>query len=201
MQLCLGRAYRDAEHVARLFVAVAVNGVQHEYVPRALGKPVYGVGQVTQIAAVADRCRRGGHLGRDLDAVLFALRLADPAQYGVHRDAVHPGAERAVAAKPAELFPGLDEGFLRTVLGLADVARHAQAKAVDAVDVRPVKRLESPGVTRGRAGDECCLIPHRCRCPGNHACHIVAGFHRQKRGHPPNLPNFCNLDARGGAVV
>ena len=123
-------------------MAVAVHGVQHENMSRALGKPVDRLRQVPEVAAVAGREWRRRGVRDGLDAILLALRLPDPSQYRVDGDAVQPGREGALATELADLVPGLDESFLRTVFRLADISGHPQAKAVNLVDVEAVQGLK-----------------------------------------------------------
>ena len=199
MQLRLARAHGDAEHVARLLVAVSKDGAEHEHVPRALGEPVDGGRQVAKVRAVDRQDRRLRCVRNDLQAVLLAFRLAHPSQYRVHADAMHPGTERAVAAKFPDLVPGLDERLLGAVFGFADIARHPQAKRVDPVDVQAIQRLECPRIAVLRAGDERRFVGHfRVE---DHLPTIVAGLHRQKCIHPPKLPGSCLFDVRSAHRV
>jgi hypothetical protein len=131
----------------------------------------------------------------------FAFRLAHPAEYRVHRDPVQPGRKLALAAKPDQLAPGLYERFLRAVLGLADIAGHPQAQAVNLAHVQSVKGFESACVLAPRPLDEASLFGGRCRLYGLHTPTIVAGPHGQKRFQVPFLPFSCLLDALPPCLV
>ena len=73
---------------------------------------------------------------------------------GVHGDPVHPGIKRAVAAKPVEFAPGLNERLLRAILGLASFAGHTKTQSVDTVYMSSIELFERLRIRLLRAGDQ-----------------------------------------------
>ena len=188
MQLRLAGPRCDAEHPGGLVMAVAIHCIENENVPCSFRQPVDRLRQVPQFATVAGVYPDRLHIGDSLDPVSLALRLTDPAEYRVDRDAVQPGCKRAVTAKLIQLVPRLDKRFLRSVLGFADVSRHPQTKSVDFVHMQPIKGLKCP-----RIRSLCLAYPGLLirGCVSSGVCHpltIVATCGGQKRFQMAFLP-------------
>ena len=74
-------------------------------------------------------------------------------QHHVHRQAVQPGAERALTAELRELVPCTHEDVLCQLLGAAPVGDHACAQGKDAVDMCAVDPFERAPVAALRERD------------------------------------------------
>ncbi len=86
--------------------------------------------------------------GDELEALLAQMHEDE-----VDGEAVQPGGEGALAAEAAELAEEMQEGVLGHVLGLGDVAEHAEAEGVDAAFVESVELCEGVGVAISGALD------------------------------------------------
>src|SRR5215831_5530145 len=153
MQLRLAGALGDAEHLRRLEVRVAVEGMQDECIAGPFGER-------------ADRGLDLVHLDRGLQRPIGGLAflllrwrldqsaLAALGQAHVDRDAVQPSGQRAARLEFPERAPGIDESILRTVLRQLSVTRHPQAQTVDPPGMLAIQPLEGALVTRARPLNE-----------------------------------------------
>ncbi len=151
MQLCFRGADGHAGQLRNLGVPVALDVVQHQHRAGPLREPRDGPLEVglQRTRDVAGTDRRALH-------VLVHGRLVAHAPYpdaavaerDIHRQAVQPGSEAAVAAELRQLAPGPDEGLLQEVLGQRRItAAQSPAERVDAVAMRAIQPLEGRRIT------------------------------------------------------
>src|SRR5207247_2468157 len=81
-------------------------------------------------------------------------------EHHVHREAVQPGAERALPPERGEPLPRAHERVLGALLGGPRVAREAQAQGVDAPGVLVVELPEGRLVPVPRPADEVRQLRH-----------------------------------------
>src|SRR5262245_54533449 len=72
----------------------------------------------------------------------------------VYRDAIDPGLQSRLAAKPAESSIDLQECLLRRVTGLLGVAQQSEAKRIDRSLEVVHQFLECGEITRAQSGDQ-----------------------------------------------
>ncbi len=155
MKLCLGRPDRGAHQGRDLGVRETFDGLQYEYLPRAVGQGRDGAVEIHPgVHACLRRVQREGAGGQLLtrDPSLAGPPLT---QYHVDRESVEPGSERCVASKPIEPLPGPHEHVLGVHLGVVlAAAAEAPTQAVDRPHVRAVQLLERRHVAALRATDD-----------------------------------------------
>ena len=113
-----------------------------------------------QLAAAGEPC-----LGDVVQRDLAPFRSQDVAAL-VHRNVMQPGGEARLTAERAEVFPGMDEGSLRGLVGLIVIAEHAEGQPVDAALMtfdEGFERLRRPAAC---PRDQCCVIHARQNSPG-----------------------------------
>ena len=79
---------------------------------------------------------------------------------GVHDDAVEPGGELRILAKPVERTIDLDEDFLRDVLGVVVVAGELIGDPIHHRSVPLDERLKGGRVAARRAGNQVRIVSH-----------------------------------------
>jgi len=160
MQLRFRRSRCHAEHLGDFFVLIAFDVVKNEHSPRSCGQPANCFLEIEKVA----RCqRRSDNSGMRVHSssvivILFEPRTAatfalSSIEHDVHRQAMKPGAERALAAKELQLLPRPNEDVLRELFGAAAVARHPSAEGEDSIDVVAVEAFESTPVSSRRSRD------------------------------------------------
>lgn len=137
---------------------IALDVVQHEDEPGALGKPRDGRLEIERVATPDRRRRRrafesfrfrGGH-----DSILSPPRGALLAEEDVHGQSMEPGGEGALTPKGGEPLPCPDEDILGEIGGGGGIACEAEAEGVDAADMGTIEGAEGLFVSRlGQANE------------------------------------------------
>ena len=83
----------------------------------------------------------------------MSFLFAEAHEDDVCGQAMQPRGEGGFAAEGVDFAEELEESFLSEIFGFAWIAKHAEAKAVDAAGVLAVEIFESGGVTALGAED------------------------------------------------
>lgn len=117
-------------------------------------QPVFG-GEWLRALALGDGQAGIQPLGQRIERHLPPARAAGAGiEQVVGRDAMDPGAERALAAPGGEMGGDLEQDFLGCVLGIGPVAEHADGKRVERCLEGAEQRLQSGEVAAPCAPDQ-----------------------------------------------
>lgn len=112
---------------------------------QAITEGLNGLRRILPIGAIVTRPQQGGQLLRA--AYRFRAVLAPVILQQMPRDAAHPRLERRLCVEGSQAAPGRDEGFLRYILGLREVAHAHGQKNEHAFAIQLNEALESTAVT------------------------------------------------------
>ena len=96
----------------------------------------------------------------------MSFLFAEAHEDDVRGQAMEPGGEGGLAAEGVDFAEELKERFLGKILGFAGIAKHAEAKSVDAAGVLAVEIFERGGVT-ALSAEDCCVELDGWRRRGN----------------------------------